>query len=338
MRIAIIGAGVIGERRALAMPKLSKVGAVVDIDQDKAWSLAQKVQAKPYSSVSAMLNGESINAAIVATVNAAIVPAAQACLDRGIPVLLEKPAARAHSELFSLKNPKKVPIKIGFNHRFHPAYEDLLLELTRNPQDPIMYIRARYGNGARLGFDSEWRSKVDIAGGGEMMDQGVHVLDLANRLLPELEVQVGYSRTQYWKMPVDDNTWGILSTPEHQTFSFHVSSSEWKNEFQFDVYTRQRKYTWQGLGRSYGPESLTIYKMKPEMGPPEIERREYPAEDLSWLKENRNFVETIKGEAQANGDIEDALRALNQVEQIYLKSSEIQSGMPHPQWFQTPKD
>ncbi len=333
MRIAIVGAGVIGERRAQAMPKGCKVAAVMDTNEERAWAMAQKYQAKPYTVLENLLNSESINAAIIATINSAIIPAAQACLNKGIPVLLEKPAARSYAELETLKNPKNCTIKIGFNHRFHPAFEDLLLELAKNPDDAIMYARARYGNGARVGFDTEWRSKVELSGGGEMMDQGVHVLDLANRILPELEVEVGYSRTQYWKMPVDDNTMGILSTPDRQTFSFHVSSSEWKNEFQFDVYTRSRRYTWQGLGRSYGPETLVIYKMKPEMGPPDVEKRDYPGEDFSWLKENKNFIDSIKGDAQPNGDLSDALRALHQVEQVYSQSKIIQKSSKHPLWF-----
>lgn len=335
MRLAIIGAGVIGERRALAMPKGIRVGAVVDINEERAWALAQEVQAKPYNSIETMLSAESINGAVIATINSAIVPTAQSCLERGIHVLLEKPAARSYDELRDLQNPKNCTIKIGFNHRFHPAYEDILLELAKNPNDPVMYVRARYGNGARVGFDTEWRSKVELAGGGEMMDQGVHVLDLANRILPELEVQTAYSRTHFWKMPVDDNTWGILSNTDRQTFAFHVSSSEWKNEFQFDVYTKKRRYTWQGLGRSYGPETLTIYKMKPEMGPPDVEKRDYPPDDFSWLKENKNFIDSMKGEAQANGDIEDALKALYQVSQVYKKSYDVQSESgDHPRWHQ----
>lgn len=335
MRIAIIGAGVIGERRALALPKGIKLGAVVDLHQERAWSLSQKLQAKPYQSTESMLNGESINAAIIASINSAIVPAAQACLDRGIPVLLEKPAARSFRELESLRNPQNLPIKIGFNHRFHPAFEDIIAETTKNHDDPIMYIRARYGNGARVGFDTEWRSKVELAGGGELMDQGVHVLDLAGRLLPELEVKVGYTKTHFWNMPVDDNTWGILSTPLGQTFSFHVSSTEWKNEFQFDVYTKKRRYVWAGLGRSYGPETLSIYTMKPEMGPPDVEKRDYPKEDLSWLHENKNFMDSIRGEAQLNGDIDDGIRALKHVEQIYRLSRDVQGSNNHPKWLES---
>lgn len=117
----------------------------------------------------------------------------------------------------------------------------------------------------------------------------------------------------------------------------HVSSTEWKNEFQFDVYTRLRKYVWSGLGRSYGPETLTIYKMKPEMGPPDIEKREYSPEDRSWFDENTNLVDALKGTAKINGGLDDALESLRLVEQIYLSSQSLnQKNSPdrvHPLWW-----
>jgi predicted dehydrogenase len=234
-----------------------------------------------------------------------------------------------------LKVPNGATVKIGFNHRFHPAFEDLLQELALNPADPVMYLRARYGNGARVGFDKEWRARPELSGGGELLDQGVHVLDLASVILPDLEVLAAVARTQYWQMPVDDNAWAILGTPKEQTFSMHVSSSEWKNEFLFDVYTRNRKYVWSGLGRSYGPETLTIYKMKPEMGPPDVEKRDYPGEDLSWLHENTHFVRAIEGKQKINGGLDNALKCLKLVESIYIKSQGLLGAKSHPKWFKT---
>lgn len=201
-----------------------------------------------------------------------------------------------------------------------------------------MFVRAQYGNGARLGFDREWRSKVELSGGGELLDQGVHVIDLASVILPDLKVVQGFSRTHYWDMPVDDNTWGILTNPHGSTFTFHVSSSEWKNEFRFEVYTRTRKYQWLGLGRSYGPEKLFIHKMKAEMGPPESEERSYPTEDNSWLLENTNFLEAIQGKCEINGGYKEALHTLKMVEDIYSSSLKIQSPLTgreqHPKWWQ----
>jgi predicted dehydrogenase len=272
---------------------------------------------------------------VISTINAALAPSLQAVLNAGKVALVEKPAARSFDELNGIENLNNTQIKVGFNHRFHPAYKDLLARLKKNKDsDPVMYIRARYGNGARVGFDKEWRAKVDLAGGGELLDQGVHVLDLALQILPDLEVTSALCCTHFWDMPVDDNSWALLKTPTGQSFSMHVSSTEWKNEFQFDAYTRQCRYTWRGLGRSYGPETLTIYSMKPEMGPPQEEVLTYDSQDQSWLKENTHVCEALNSGAVFWGHIDDAKNCLRLVEDIYKKSYEHQNyPSNHPQWW-----
>ena len=335
MKFAILGCGTIGERRGDAMPVGSSVVGCFDVDPGRAAKLAQKYRATAFSSTEDLLKNSGCDIVIVASINSALVTLTQACLDAGKAVIVEKPAARSFQELQTLKlsEAQKQRVKIGFNHRFHPAYGDILSEIAQHPEDPVMFVRARYGNGARVGFDREWRSKVNLAGGGELLDQGVHVLDLASGIIPELEVQSGRVCTHYWDMPVDDNAWALLGNKKGQTFSMHVSSSEWKNEFQFDVYTRGRKYVWSGLGRSYGPETLTIYKMRPEMGPPEVERREYGPEDRSWFDENTNAVQSFSGHARINGGLKDAENALRLVEQIYIASKQVAGDRPHPVWW-----
>jgi predicted dehydrogenase len=286
-----------------------------------------------------LFNKSGCQGIIIAAINSVLVPTAKLAAQKDIPVLIEKPAARSYSELKTLLDFPGHLIKIGFNHRFHPAFIDINSELKKHADDSIMYINASYGNGARVGFDREWRSNVELSGGGELLDQGVHLLDLASVILPDLTVKTSWVRTHYWDMPVDDNAWAVLSTPRGQTFSMHVSSSEWKNTFRFEVYTRNRKYQWHGLGRSYGSQTLTIYTMRPEMGPPIVEERTYLPEDLSWLNENQNFVDAIKGSVAVNGGLSDALKSLKCVESIYEKSfnvfkesSEL-NNIKHPKWW-----
>jgi predicted dehydrogenase len=336
MNWGLIGCGVIGGRRVNALPSGVKLTSCFDPNQERAQAISNSTGAKIYKTADELLNPKEISAVVIAAINSALAPLLQMAISRGIHALVEKPAARSFTELSSVSL-AGTKIKIGFNHRFHPAFEDLVSQIKSRQDDPILFIRAQYGNGARLGFESEWRAKPEISGGGELLDQGVHVLDLASVLLPDLKVMAGYCKTHYWNMPVDDNSWAILSNgngPSASTFSFHVSSSEWKNEFRFEVYTRQRKYQWLGLGRSYGPEKLLIYKMKPEMGPPDFEEKTYPPEDHSWLSENQNFLDSINGVKKINGGIEDALKCLKLVESIYQKSKDLQIDQKsHPQWW-----
>ncbi|GIL18210.1 MAG: oxidoreductase [Oligoflexia bacterium] len=337
MKIGLIGCGVIGQRRVQNLPPNAKLTSVFDTDTAKAKQIADAHGATIATSAEDMLSTGQVDGVIVAAINSVLVPTMKLAKKYKVPVLVEKPAARSYSELKSLDPSQGDIIKIGFNHRFHPAYLDILKELKNNPNDPIMYIRANYGNGSRLGFEKEWRANVELSGGGELLDQGVHLLDLATNILPELEVKTAWVRTHYWDMNVDDSAWATLSTPQGQTFSMHVSSCEWKNEFRFEVYTRNRKYQWVGLGRSYGPETLNIYKMKPEMGPPDIEERKYPNEDHSWLNENQNFLKAIKNEEAIFGGFKDAVRCLKHVENMYKISKQTQKDekFKHPIWWQS---
>ncbi len=333
MNWGLIGCGVIGERRINSLPDGVKLVSCFDPNTERAQKISQLTGAEILNSQEEVLNPKKISAVIIAAINSELASITKKAVERGIHVIVEKPAARHFAELEPLLGSKS-KIKIGFNHRFHPAYLDLIKEIKSNPDDPIMFIRAQYGNGARLGFDKEWRSNVQLSGGGELLDQGVHVIDLASVFLPDLEVVNAYSKTHYWDMNVDDNTWATLSDQKSgATFTFHVSSSEWKNEFRFEVYTRKRKYQWLGLGRSYGPEKLLIYKMKPEMGPPDFEERSYPSEDLSWKDENTNLKNAIEKNEVLFGDLSDAIRCLKIVNKIYEKSSEAQKGLKHPAWF-----
>lgn len=332
-KLGVIGCGVIGERRALNVPSDAKTVACYDTDLSRATKLAEKAQAKTSSTLDEFL-AQPLDGVVIATINSALKHVAEACLAKGLPVLIEKPAARSYRELEGLKNPHKKLVKIGFNHRFHPAFIELKKRIKDHPEDPVMFVDCHYGNGARLGFDKEWRSNPELSGGGELLDQGVHVLDLGSEILGTMSVKTAWIKTHYWNMPVDDNAWIVCGTPKGQSFSMQVSSTEWKNEFRFDVYTRTRRLQWIGLGRSYGTERLTIYQMPAEMGPPSKEEIEYKGEDQSWLLENTNFIRACRGQAEADGEFRDALRALKLVENAYEFSSRLEHETPHPKWWQ----
>jgi predicted dehydrogenase len=180
-----------------------------------------------------------------------------------------------------------------------------------------MYVRARYGHGGRPGYEREWRARPEVSGGGELLDQGVHLIDLARWFAGDLALVAGHVGTFFWDTPVEDNGFVLLRAPAGQVAWLHASWTEWKNLFSFEVFGRQGKLQVDGLGGSYGPERLTHYRMGPEMGPPEATGWEYPGDDPSWADEYAAFVEATLGRATANATLEDAAAALAIVREAY---------------------
>ena len=181
-------------------------------------------------------------------------------------------------------------------------------------------MRGRYGHGGRLGYEKEWRANPALSGGGELIDQGVHLIDLARWFLGDFSEVQGFAHTYFWQMPVDDNGFMLLKTPQQQVAFLHVSCTEWKNLFSLEIYGRNAKLHVEGLGGSYGVERLAYYRMLPEMGPPETTIWEYPMADTSWQLEFAEFLDDIELGRKPSASLEDAHAALRVVEAIYQSS------------------
>jgi predicted dehydrogenase len=184
----------------------------------------------------------------------------------------------------------------------------------------MMFVRGRYGHGGRVGYDREWRADPKLSGGGELIDQGVHLIDLASLFLGSFITIEGHVTTSFWDMPVDDNAFLSLRTAAGQTAWLHASCSEWKNLFSLEIYGRNGKLHWEGLGGSYGVERLTYYRMLPQMGPPEVETWEYSQGDESWKLEQTEFFEDIRLNRTPVPGLAEARAALSVVEKIYQQS------------------
>src|SRR5262249_11989167 len=133
----------------------------------------------------------------------------------------------------------------------------------------LLYLRGRYGHGGRVGYDKEWRADPALSGGGELVDQCVHLIDLAPWVLGEFEHGQGLGRTYFGDMPGEDNGSLLLQTPAGEVAFLHTSWTEWKNLFSSEIFGRHGKLEVTGLGGSYGTERLAYYRMLREMGPPE---------------------------------------------------------------------
>jgi hypothetical protein len=183
-----------------------------------------------------------------------------------------------------------------------------------------MFIRGRYGHGGRIGYEKEWRSNPKLSGGGELIDQGTHLIDLSRWFLGELSDVEGFACNYFWNMPVEDNGFMILKTSENKVAFLQVSCTEWKNLFSFEIYGKLGKLDLSGLGDSYGLEKITLYKMLPEMGPPKTISWEYPSADNSWELEINDFFQNIRLNQNPTTNLTDAHAVLLTVETIYKKS------------------
>jgi len=321
--IGIIGCGLIGNKRARALGASFNLVACYDAFKERADRLANEHHARSCSSVSLLLRDPTIQAVVISTLHDSLAPLTLSAVRAGKHVLVEKPAARSARELLPVLSAAKkarVQVRLGYNHRFHRAFRKAREIVDSGKLGPLMMIRARYGHGDRLGYEKEWRADPKQSGGGELIDQGVHLIDLARWFLGDFKEVDGFAQTLFWKMSVDDNAFLLLKTARGQTASLHASCTEWKNLFSFEIYGRNGKLHVEGLGGSYGLEKLTWYRMIPQMGPPETKAWEFPRADDSWEVEMNEFAKDIRLRRSPQPGLKDGLEALKIVDTIYRKS------------------
>ena len=320
IRVAIIGCGLVGQKRARALAG-AKLVACVDPDRSRAGDLARNAKGcTVFPDWRSVIRSDQIDVVIVATPHNLLAEISGAAVREGKHVLVEKPGARNVDELrglISIAESAGVCVRVGFNHRYHPAFQQARELVDSGKIGSLMFIRARYGHGGRKEYDREWRARPEISGGGELIDQGTHLIDLAHWFLGEFEEVDGFAHTYFWEIPVDDNAFLLLKTKEKKVAFLHASWTEWKNTFSFEIYGRGGKLQVDGLGGSYGAERLTWYRMLPEMGPPETNVWEYPMEDDSWEVEMAEFLKDIRLSRASEPGLHDAFATLKVVEQIY---------------------
>ena len=320
--VAIVGCGLIGKKRAAALGRAELV-ACADIDKSRAEALATGTNAVAETDWREVIRMPAVEIVIVATINSLLPEIAVAALEAGKHVLIEKPAGRNVADVDRIIDAQRRSgklVRVGFNHRYHPALLKAKEIFRTGSLGEMMFIRGRYGHGGRIGYDREWRADPALSGGGELIDQGVHLIDLARQYLGEFTEMTGRAETFFWKMPVDDNAFLLLKTQDGKTAFLHASCTEWKNLFSLEIYGKTGKLHVEGLGGSYGTEKMTFYRMLPQMGPPETEFWEFPGADTSWRDEFDEFLDDVSlGRAPAAG-LEDARAALIVVERIYAAS------------------
>jgi predicted dehydrogenase len=323
LRVGIIGCGQIGVRRAKVIhsSRDARVEAVADIDINKARSLAAQLDCDFFDDWKKITTNKDIDCIVVSTTNNNLAKISYEAALNKKHVFCEKPLGSNVNEVKTAVDEaikQNVVFKTGFTLRFHPGIQKIRTMVNDGLIGKILFIRCRYGITGRPGYEKEWRAMPEISGGGELIDQGVHVLDLFRWFLGDFESICGATGTLYWDMKVEDNAFAILKTSSNQLASLHVTWTQWNNIFSFEIFGSDGYLIMEGLGGAYGIEKVTHGKKAPsDKWPPEENVMIFDHPEIAWEKEWEDFVTSIRQGVFPSGSGIDGLEALKLVFKIY---------------------
>lgn len=327
----IVGMGRMGKTRYKAMTENGgfEIIAICDTNTE----LLSGYDVKAYDDWKKCIDENSPEVVVVCTVNAVIPDVVCYALEKGCHVFAEKPPGRSLDDAIRMKNcsldhPELI-LKFGFNHRYHNSIIEAKSLIDSGFLGEVVAARGVYGKAADF-EKNEWRNDINIAGGGILLDQGIHMLDLLRYMVGDFTEVEGFTDNLVWKdSPSEDTAFVTMRTSEGKVATLHSSAIQWKHKFDLDIVLTGGYIALNGLitsTRSYGEERITYYKKDLEqksgkMGNP----TEYTLcfdEDQSWDLEVEEFYNALVGKVKIiNGTVEDAVEVMKLIDQVYSKAA-----------------
>jgi predicted dehydrogenase len=324
LRVGLIGCGRQGWRRANAVKACGDLLVIVtDVEEKSARALAEAMNCQ-FTTDRLKFLAVDVDAIIVTTPNDSHAAISLEALRRGRHVLCEKPLGLNPNETAAMVEASEktgLILKCRFNLRHHPGIKQARIWFDRGEIGEPLFVRIRYGIGGRIDYERDWRMNRRISGGGQLMDQGMHALDLARWFLGEFSESFGVISASFWKTQVEDNAFCLLQTEEGKTASIHASWTQWKNLFSLEIYGAEGYITVEGLGRSYGTEKAILGKRNFTKPFEEIVV-EFRGEDSSWAEEWKEFTSAIKEGREPLGSARDGHEAVKLAYNIYTSADE----------------
>ena len=317
MKVAIIGAGLQCRRRAPVIQAWddAELVAITGEHMDHAQAMTSQFGGEAGTSWEQTVARDDIDAVVVCTPPDLHAPISIAAMRAGKHVLCEKPMTRTVAEaeeMIAVAEETGRILKCGFNHRYHPAIKQARTLAVEGFLGKPLLARCRYGICGRPGYEDEWRADPARSAGGQFLEQGIHAIDLFRWFLGEL-VEVGCMTSQHYfkDMPMDDGGMAVFRSAGGATASLHTTLVQWKNLFSFEVFGEDGYVNVEGLGASYGNETLITGKRDFD-APFQDTVTHFRGGDISWREEWREFVDAIEGgKPLENGTGEDGLFAMN---------------------------
>jgi len=345
LRVGIAGYGVVGKRRFEIIqthPQLTTVAVCDRHFKDGAWPSAERTKLlssegdlgediKYFQDHKELLQ-EDLDILFVCLTNDITAEVTIAGLEAGLHVFCEKPPGRNLTEVGQVieceKRHPNLKLKYGFNHRYHDSVRDALQIVEKGEFGKVINLRGIYGKSKLITFDqSDWRTHRDVAGGGVLLDQGIHMVDLLRLFGGEFTEIHSFVCNGFWNYDVEDNAYAMMRTDDGVVALFHSSATEWRHRFRLEIALERGNIILSGLlsgSKSYGAETLTVVWGNPEndQGDPKEQTTRYN-EDPSWRDEVYEFADAvINDKPVSSGSSKDAFRTMQLVYQIYCADND----------------
>lgn len=331
LRVGVAGFGIVGERRYnhIVKRKDMQVIAVCDKNFDGTGILQNGTTF--YNNYQSMLESEDLDVLFVCLTNDIAPEVTIAGLELGLHVFCEKPPGRDVSDIKKVievesRHPE-LKLMYGFNHRYHESVQDALKLVKSGELGKVINLRGVYGKSKIITFNQDdWRTKREIAGGGVLLDQGIHMLDLMRLFAGDFCEIHSFVSNSHWEFDVEDNAYALMRTNTGVVGMLHSSATQWRHRFSLDINLERGSINLGGIlsgSKSYGAETMCIVWANPDNddGDPREQITRYN-KDPSWELEIANFSDAINHDKPIeNGTSNDALLTMNLVYEIY-KSDE----------------
>ena len=329
LRVGIAGYGVVGKRRREFIDRHPNLKTVAVCDRVLPNDGTFDDGTRYYTHYKNLL-GEELDVLFVCMTNDIAPEVTIAGLEKGLHVFCEKPPGRDIADIASVmqserKHPKQ-KLKYGFNHRYHDSVREALRIVRSGELGRVLNVRGVYGKSAIISFKSDWRTKRALAGGGILLDQGIHMVDMMRLFAGEFTEVHSFVSNDYWHHDVEDNAYALMRTKNRVVAMLHSSATMWRHRFHLEIALAEGTIILAGIlsgSKSYGAETITIaHKTEDDSGDPKETTIRYN-QDNSWRDEIGEFADAIVHDKPIiEGSSTEALKTMHLVYRIYCADAE----------------
>ena len=326
LRVGIAGYGIVGKRRRECVDRHPKMKVVAVCDRVFSGNGLMEDGLRYYQNYQDLLL-EKLDVLIVCLTNDIAPEVTIAGLECGLHIFCEKPPGRDVADIISVidvgRKHSNLKIMYGFNHRYHESVQEALRNIESNKLGKIINLRGVYGKSKIKTFNQpDWRTKREIAGGGVLLDQGIHMVDLMRLFVGEFEEVYSCISNNHWGYDVEDNAYALMRTKSGAVGMLNSSATQWRHRFHLDINLERGSLILSGIlsgSKSYGSETLTVITSDPDndFGDPKEQITRYN-KDPSWYEEIKEFARCIiENKPVTSSTTNDALQTMKLVYKIY---------------------